>query len=228
MSSRISIIIPVLNEAQSLPETLARLAPLRTGGHEVIVVDGGSSDGTPTLAAPHADRVVASSAGRGRQMNAGAANARGDILLFLHADTVLPEDAENLVMEALNGGRHFWGRFDVRLSGDHPLLRLVAFMMNLRSRLSGIATGDQAVFVRRETFEIVGGFPDIALMEDIVISRRLLTLGSPVCLRRQVVTSSRRWQRHGIIRTIVTMWALRLAFALGVPPARLARIYGPR
>ena len=228
MSDRISIIIPVLNEAQSLPETLALLGPLRAKGHEVIVVDGGSDDGTSVIAALRADRVMSSPVGRGGQMNAGAAAARGDVLVFLHADTRLPEDADTLILQSLTDGLRCWGRFDVRLSGSHPALQLVAFMMNLRSRLNGIATGDQAIFVRRATFEAVGRFPEIPLMEDIVLSGRLRAVTPPVCLRQCVLTSSRRWRQHGIVRTVVTMWALRLAFALGVPPARLARIYGLR
>ena len=228
MSDRISIVVPVLNEVQSLPETLARLAPLRAKGHEVIVVDGGSDDGTPAIAALQADRVMAAAAGRGRQMNAGAAAAGGNVLLFLHADTRLPADADTLILNSLTEGRHCWGRFDVRLSEHHPMLRLVAFMMNLRSRLTGIATGDQAIFVRRKAFEAIGRFPEIAVMEDIVLSRRLRAVSPPACLRQRVLTSSRRWRKHGIVRTIVMMWILRFAFALGVPPARLARIYGLR
>jgi hypothetical protein len=148
------------------------------------------------------------------------------VLLFLHADTGLPADADRLVCEGLGSTRRPWGRFDVRIEGRHPLLPMVAATMNLRSRLTGIATGDQAMFVDRAAFAAVGGFPDIALMEDIVLSRRLKRLGRPLCLRARALTSGRRWEKHGVVRTILTMWRLRLAFFLGAEPARLAASYG--
>ena len=223
--SRISVIVPVLNEAPAIRGALSSLQPLRQAGHEVIVVDGGSADGTPDIAAALADSVLRAQPGRARQMNAGAHRARGDILLFLHGDTLLPRQADRLVMEGLRRSGRQWGRFDVRLAGRRPLLRLVETLMNLRSRLSGIATGDQAMFVRREAFTAVGGFPDIALMEDIALSRRLKSLSRPLCLRARVVTSSRRWEQHGVLRTIVLMWRLRLAYFLGADPAALARRY---
>ncbi|HYS48908.1 MAG TPA: TIGR04283 family arsenosugar biosynthesis glycosyltransferase [Xanthobacteraceae bacterium] len=222
----LSIIIPVLNEAAAIGDALAALAPCRARGVEVVVVDGGSRDGTAAIARPLADHLLSAPRGRGSQMNAGAAIASGDVLLFLHADARLPPDAERLVLLGLQASERAWGRFDVTIAGRSPLLRLVAAMMNLRSRLTGIATGDQAMFVTREAFAQAGGFPDIPLMEDIVLSRRLKRIGRPACLPARVVTSGRRWDQHGIVRTTVMMWRLRLAFFLGAEPARLARRYG--
>jgi rSAM/selenodomain-associated transferase 2 len=169
--------------------------------------------------------VVAAPRGRARQQNAGAAAATGDVLLFLHADTLAPVDADRLVLDGLRRTGRGWGRFDVRLSGRHPLLRLTGRLTALRSRLSGIATGDQAVFVRRDWFEGAGGFPDIPLMEDVALTRALRRRGRPLCLRARVVTSSRRWEERGIARTIFLMWRLRLAYALGADPHRLAERY---
>jgi rSAM/selenodomain-associated transferase 2 len=222
----LSIIIPVLDEAATIGEALPLLAPLRQRGADVIVVDGGSRDRTAELARPLADAVITAKRARAAQMNAGAAIARGDALLFLHADTRLPDRADRLVTEGLAGARRVWGRFDVTIAGKNPLLRVVAFMMNLRSRLTGIATGDQAMFVTREAFRAVGGFPDVGLMEDIAMSRALKRRSAPLCLADKVVTSGRRWETHGVMRTIVLMWRLRLAYALGTPPDRLARRYG--
>jgi rSAM/selenodomain-associated transferase 2 len=219
----LSIVVPVLNEAADIEATLIVLAPLRARGVEVIVVDGGSSDGSAALARPLADRVLAAPRGRATQMNAGAAAARGDALLFLHADTRLPENADRLVLDAL--AHRPWGRFDVRFDGGGAL-RLVAMMMNLRSRATGISTGDQALFVRRETFEAVGGFPSIPLMEDIAASVRLKQISRPLCLHACVTTSGRKWRQHGVWRTILLMWRLRLAYFLGADPAALAHRYG--
>jgi rSAM/selenodomain-associated transferase 2 len=223
---RISIIVPVLNEAEGIAAAFAALQPLRGRGHEVIVVDGGSADSTAALARPLADRVLTSPRGRAAQMNAGAQAAQGDALLFLHADTRLPGDADALVAEAL--ARRTWGRFDVRIDSPHPALALVGFMMNLRSRLSGIATGDQAIFARRTAFAVAGGFPALALMEDIALSSKLRRGGWPACLRERVVTSGRRWERNGVFATILLMWRLRLMFFLGADPQRLARLYERR
>ena len=224
-TSGISIVIPVLNEAEAVDDLLASLAPLRRRGAEAIVVDGGSTDGTPARARPHADRVIAAPRGRASQMNPAAAAARGDTLLFLHADTRLPADADRLVRQALADG-HAWGRFDVALEGRHPLLPLVARLMNLRSRLTGIATGDQAIFVRRAVFTACGGFPAIPLMEDIALSRALKRGGRPACLRQSVRTSGRRWDGRGFWRTVLLMWRLRAAYFFGADPARLAQRYG--
>jgi rSAM/selenodomain-associated transferase 2 len=221
---RLSIIVPVLNEAAVIADTLDALAPLRAQGHDVIVADGGSSDGTPGLLAGRADTVLDAPRGRATQMNAGAARARGDVLLFLHADTRLPPQADTLVARALQRGTD-WGRFDVRIAGRSRLLPLIAALMNLRSRLTGIATGDQAIFVRRALFERIGGFADIALMEDIDLSRRLRAQGSPACLRERVVTSGRRWDTHGVWRTVWLMWRLRWRYWRGEPADVLAKAY---
>ena len=217
VAQRLSVVIPALNEARAIGATLAALAPLRARGHEVIVVDGGSSDGTAELAAGWCDRVLTAPPGRALQMNAGARAASGDVLLFLHADTRLPPRADELVLDC-----PAWGRFDVRIEGRHRLLKVVAWAMNLRSRLTGIATGDQAIFVRRELFP---GFPEIALMEDIALCRVLNRIDAPCCLRERVVTSGRRWEARGVLRTIVLMWRLRLLYFLGASPEALARKY---
>jgi rSAM/selenodomain-associated transferase 2 len=216
--------VPVLDEAAGIVAALESLAPLRAAGNEVIVVDGGSADGSAELARPLCDRVVIAPRGRAAQMNAGAQEARGDVLLFLHADTRCPPGAPEAISQAMK--TNMWGRFDVEIEGTHPLLKVVAWSMNLRSRLTGIATGDQAIFVDRGAFTAVGGFPDIALMEDIVLSRRLKRLGRPLCLSARALTSGRRWEKHGVVRTILTMWRLRLAFFLGAEPAKLAASYG--
>lgn len=222
---RLSVVIPVLNEAVAIGATLRALQVLQSRGHEMIVVDGGSEDETVAIARKNADRVIQAPRGRARQMNAGAAAATGDVVLFLHADTVLGPYADRAIESALKSRAAAWGRFDVRLSGTHLLLRLVERMMNWRSRLTGIATGDQAIFVRRDVFEASGGYLDIPLMEDVALCKRLKAYGRPVTLRERVVTSSRRWEQHGVLRTIVLMWWLRLAYALGADPHSLVRHY---
>lgn len=229
MIPSLSVIIPARDEAQTLPALLADLAPLRAVGAELIVVDGGSSDATRALAAPHVDRLLEAEAGRARQMNAGAAVARGDYLWFVHADTrVAGESIRQLL--ALLAERPVWGRFDVRLSGRGFALRLIGAMISLRSRVTGVATGDQGIFVARATFAAVGGYADMPLMEDLELSRRLKRLARPRCLRPPLSTSSRRWERHGIWRTVLLMWRLRLAYYCGASPDQLAREYhrGPR
>jgi rSAM/selenodomain-associated transferase 2 len=220
MAPRLSIIVPVLNEAATIGPALAALAPLRSRGHEVVVVDGGSEDGTVSLAEPACDRLLVTPRGRALQMNAGAMAATGEALVFLHADTRLPDGADELVLAAL--AQRSWGRFDVRIASRRPLLALVACAINLRSRFTGIATGDQAMFVRRDAF---AGFPEMPLMEDIALSRMLRRRGPPACLRARVLTSARRWEAHGVLRTILLMWRLRLLYALGATPQRLARDY---
>ena len=217
--------LPILNEEAQVAACLGALQPLRGQNCELIVADGGSRDRSVALAGPLADRVVVGPRGRAAQMNAGARQANGDILWFLHADSLPPPDALSLIRAALAGRERGWGRFDVRLSGRRPSLRMVEFSMNLRSRLTGIATGDQGIFVRRDLFERIGGYPPIALMEDIALSRALKRYGRPACLRQRVLTSSRRWERDGIARTILLMWRLRLAYFLGADPDRLARSY---
>jgi rSAM/selenodomain-associated transferase 2 len=221
----LSIVMPVLNEAADIETALRALAPLRARGAEVIVVDGGSSDATAELARPFADQVLKSQRGRASQMNAGAAAARGDVLLFLHADTRLPDDADRLIRDGLARSGRAWGRFDVRFD-DGGALRLVALMMNVRSRVTGICTGDQAMFITRAAFDSIGGFPPIQLMEDVTAATLLKRVTRPLCLHARVTTSGRRWRQHGIRRTIVLMWRLRLAFYFGVDPDRLAKQYG--
>ena len=223
---KISIIIPVLNESLCIAQTLLNLQPWREEGHEVIVVDGGSEDRTAELSRPLADQVLLSPRGRGLQMNAGAKAARGNLFLFLHADTLLPKEGTRVILEKMEEGRRVWGRFDVKLSGKHLLLRVIELLMNCRSRVTHIATGDQAIFVKREIFEAVGGFPEMDLMEDIVLSKRLIKGYSlPCCLWQRVLTSSRRWEKEGILRTILLMWFLRGAYFFKVNPDRLAKFY---
>ncbi len=221
----VSLIVPVLNEAGGIETFLAALRASCTECCEIIVVDGGSNDQTAQLAAAGSDIVIAAPRGRAKQMNAGARSASGTVLCFVHADSQLPDHADRIIRDALSDRQRQWGRFDVRLSGRHPLLRVVENLMNLRSRLTGIVTGDQALFVRRDVFNAVGGFPDIALMEDIAMSRALRSVGPPVCLRQRLITSSRRWEIHGIVRTIMLMWKLRLLYFFGADPALLAKRY---
>lgn len=224
MKPVVSIVMPAWNEAVGIEATLQALQPLRARGVEVVVADGGSSDGTGRLAAPWVDAVTTSPRGRALQMNAGAALAGADVMLFLHADTRLPPLADVLVLQAVAAGAR-WGRFDVHIDGRPRMLRVVAALMNLRSRVSGIATGDQAIFVTREAFDRVGGFPAQPLMEDVEISRRLKRLARPACLRARVCTSGRRWEHRGVWRTIVLMWRLRWRYWRGESPARLAEAY---
>jgi rSAM/selenodomain-associated transferase 2 len=220
-----SIVVPVWNEASGIVDCLRALAPLRARGVEVVVADGGSTDDTAARAAPWADRVLHSPRGRARQMNAGAAAARGGVLLFLHADTQLPPDADRHIQDALATGAR-WGRFDVRISGRPRMLRVVAAAMNLRSRITGIATGDQALFLQRTLFDQVGGFPDQPLMEDIELCSRLRTAHEwPACLHQRVTTSGRRWEQQGTWRTIVLMWRLRWRYWRGEPAAAMAKLY---
>ena len=221
----LSIIVPCLNEAKGIVNALDALALLRARGAEVIVVDGGSDDGTAERAAPHADCVLSAPRGRASQMNAGAARARGEILLFLHADSRLPESADALIVEGLKRLRRGWGRFDVAIAGGGLPLRVVARLMNARSRLTGIATGDQGIFVTRSLFMAAGGYPEIALMEDIALCKRLKRFGPPLCLRHRLITSGRRWEQRGVVRTILLMWRLRLAYWLGADPGKLAVRY---
>jgi rSAM/selenodomain-associated transferase 2 len=222
---RLAIIVPALDEAARIADALTALAPLRARGARVIVVDGGSRDATAALAAPLADAVIAAPRGRARQMNAGAAQARdADVLLFLHADTALPVDADGAIAAALAGGAR-WGRFDVTIAGRSPWLALIGAAMNLRSRVTGIATGDQAIFVERTLFDALGGYAELPLMEDIDFSRRARAVERPAALRARVVTSGRRWDERGVWRTVWQMWALRWRYARGADPLTLAREY---
>ena len=221
---KLSIVMPVLNEADGIEDALRALAPLRRRGVEVVVADGGSSDATVALARPLADIVIAAPRGRGSQMNAGGAASCGDVLLFLHADTRLPPDADILIRDGLAPSGHTWGRFDVHIDGAHWLFPVIAAAMNLRSRITGIATGDQAIFIKRAAFG--SGFPDLPLMEDIAMTKRLKRIGPPLCITAPVITSGRRWEKHGVVRTVLRMWWLRFVYFLGANPVRLARSYG--
>ena len=226
---RLAVIVPVLNEASTVSEALARLAPLRQRGAKVIVVDGGSADGTAERARAAADHVLSAPRGRASQMNAGARHALGDdtidALLFLHVDTRLPARADDLIGAACAAQSKAWGRFDVRIDGRSPALALVAVMMNIRSRLTGICTGDQCLFATRALFEDVAGFAPLPLMEDIEFSRRARRRAWPSAIRERAITSGRRWERHGVVKTVLLMWRLRLAYYLGADPARLAASY---
>ena len=221
----LSIIVPVLDDADHLERLLPHLRS-ECPDADVLVVDGGSGDRTPLIARGWPDvRYLVGERGRARQMNAGARAARGDVLLFLHADTRLPPGASVAIVRALEDPAVASGRFDVRFCNPHWAFRMIAALMNWRSRLTGIATGDQAIFVRRQVFEALGGFRDIPLMEDVELCARLKRCGRTGCLRQRVVTSSRKWEREGIVRTIVLMWALRLLYFFRVDPMRLDRWY---
>ena len=222
---QLSVIIPTLNESRTITMTLIALQPLRRGGHEVILVDGGSSDDTVALAEGLVDQILYSEKGRAKQMNIGVRHCWGDTLLFLHADTLLPDDAIPRISKALSS--HKWGRFDLRLSGRNYLLRIIERMINWRSCLSGIATGDQAIFLSKSLFLQIGAYAEIPLMEDIEISKRLKSHGRPACVHSPVLTSSRRWEQNGIIKTVLLMWRLRWAYYRGVSAEQLVREYYP-
>jgi rSAM/selenodomain-associated transferase 2 len=222
---KISIIVPVLNESSALAAMKAHWQQLQGSAAELIFVDGGSSDATFSLLQREGFTVIPSPRGRAAQMNAGAARSSGNILLFLHADTSLPPGALALLDQGLSEKKHSWGRFDVRIEGTAWLFPLISFMINLRSRVSGIATGDQALFMTREVFEEVGRFPEQPLMEDVELTKRLLRLGRPLCLRARVTTSGRRWEKRGVWRTIFLMWRLRFAYWRGAAPQDLAKEY---
>ena len=222
---RLSIVIPALNESGNIVATLTPLQTMRAHGAEVILVDGGSIDATAQLAATLVDCMLTAHKGRALQMNAGAAVATGDVLLFLHADSVLPADADKLILDGLRSGAHAWGRFDVAIDGQHSLLPVVAWFMNHRSRLSGVATGDQGLFVTAGAFSQAGGFAKIPLMEDLAMCAALRKIGPPLCLRQKIITSGRRWENHGVWRTILLMWRLRLAYFFGADPVELHRTY---
>lgn len=223
--TRLSIVIPAYNEAQRIPATLSMLAPARARGAEIVVVDGASDDGTAAMAAGAADRIINAERGRATQLNAGARNARGSALLFLHADSIVPDGIDRIVLDALGDRSLAWGRFDVRIDSTRRALAVVGAMMNWRSRLSGIATGDQGIFATRELFERAGGFPQQPIMEDIAFSRTAKRLAAPICLRAKIATSGRRWERHGVVSTVLLMWRLRLAYFLGADPHELALRY---
>jgi rSAM/selenodomain-associated transferase 2 len=216
---KISIIIPVLNDSHALAALLPSLA---NSSAEIIVVDGGSTKLPQELVEQYGARLVTSAAGRATQMNVGAKQATGDVLLFLHADSQLPDSFESAIQSGMEAGRE-WGRFDVQLSGQHPMLRVVEWMMNQRSRLTGVCTGDQGIFLTKHAFENVGGYPEIPLMEDIELSVRLKA--APYCIRQKLVTSSRRWEEKGVYQTIWLMWSLRLRYFFGASPESLVQRY---
>lgn len=220
----LSIIIPTLNEADEIKSLLESLSPMRDAGARIVVADGGSEDDTVAAVGDLAE-LVRAPRGRGRQLNAGAMSAGGDWLLFLHADTRLPADAAAIIEAVRRTADAQWGFFPVRLSGQNFLLRLVEKGMNWRSRLSRVATGDQAIFMRRSLFDRLGGFANIPIMEDVEICKRLRRHGRPIIPNRPVVTSSRRWEAQGVLRTIITMWALRMAYSCGAKPAWLVKRY---
>ncbi|MCK5480108.1 MAG: TIGR04283 family arsenosugar biosynthesis glycosyltransferase [Gammaproteobacteria bacterium] len=224
-SFRISVIIPALNEAGCIARTLDRLQAMRRRGHEVVVVDGGSDDETMTISHSLADQVIRAPRGRSNQMRAGAVVANGSVIWFLHADTLPVESADLLILEVLVRRSTQWGRFDILFSGDRFLLKVVALLMNFRARVTGIATGDQGIFMTRTLYEKVGGIPAIPLMEDIALCRFLRQSGCPAVIKRKLASSPRRWETHGIVRTILRMWSLRLAYFAGVDPVRLAKYY---
>ncbi|TVO75268.1 TIGR04283 family arsenosugar biosynthesis glycosyltransferase [Sedimenticola selenatireducens] len=219
----LSIVIPCLDEAEIIQKLLESLQSTRGRGVELILVDGGSDDST--VAKPLVDQLLVTAPGRALQMNAGARIAKSDLLWFLHADSMVNDDFPEAIRTALQSSECRWGRFDVTLSGRAPFFRVIEFMMNWRSRLTGIATGDQGIFVQRGLFEQVGGFPEIPLMEDIRLSALLRKYAWPIALRQRLMTSSRRWEQSGILRTVLLMWRLRLAFYFGVDPKRLAQRY---
>ncbi len=222
---RLSIVIPALNEADNILATLKPLQAMRTRGVEIILADGGSADNTTKLAAPMVDHVIKPRKGRAGQMNAGAAIATGDTLLFLHADSILPQDADALIANGLQSASRTWGRFDVTIKGQHFFLPVVAWFMNHRSRLTGVATGDQGLFMTADAFKVVGGFADMPLMEDVAICVALKKNGAPLCLTQKIITSGRRWEKHGVWRTILLMWRIRLAYFFGADPVALHRAY---
>ncbi|MCC6532939.1 MAG: TIGR04283 family arsenosugar biosynthesis glycosyltransferase [Burkholderiales bacterium] len=224
-SRRVSIVVPALNEAGTIAATLRTLVAARMRGTELIVVDGGSEDRTVHAARPFAERVVVAPRGRASQLNAGAAAATGEVLLFLHADSHPPCEADRVVLEAIGAKALAWGRFDVRIESERKSLRLVSAMMNVRSRASGIATGDQGIFATRALFERIGGFPPQPLMEDIAFCRAAKRIAAPICLHQVMLTSGRRWEQQGVLRTVLLMWRLRLAYFLGADPRALSARY---
>ena len=219
----ISIIIPTLNEEEAIQKLLQQLQAYRQQGHEVIVVDGGSSDETVSISKSLADNIISSEAGRALQMNNGATQSKNKILWFLHADTSLPANVIEVIQKSLT--KNNWGRFNIKLSGSNFLFRIIEKMINLRSCISGIATGDQGIFVKRELFESIGGFSEIPLMEDVELSRKIKKISKPICIKETLTTSSRRWEKKGILQTILLMWRLRFLYWIGVSPDKLSKLY---
>lgn len=219
----VSIIIPVLNEEKTIVKLLQQLQEIRQQGHEVIVVDGGSCDKTISVVKNFSDKVIQSNAGRALQMNSGASVAAHDALWFLHADTLIPDTAMKNIQQVLNESD--WGRFDVRLSGSNLLFRIIERLINIRSCLTGIATGDQAIIVKKDIFDELGGYPAIPLMEDVELSHKLRKISKPICIKNPLITSSRRWEKNGILSTVLLMWRLRFLYWFGVSAEKLASQY---
>lgn len=220
----LSIIVPTLNEEVHIKKTVLHLQYLRKKGHEIILVDGGSKDNTIEIGEELVDKIFISKPGRANQMNLGALNATGDVILFLHADTKLPEDVDSIIVDIANKGL-VWGYFRLHLTGDRFIYRVIEYFINFRSKCSGIATGDQGLFITKDLFKLIEGYPDIPLMEDIAICRLLKSYSKPVQLKNYLVSSSRRWEEKGVFKTIVLMWKLRLQYWLGVAPDKLAKMY---
>lgn len=222
---KLSIIIPVLNENNYLLATLKSLADLKKNKHEIIIVDGGSQDNIFEISKSYTDAIFISEKGRAHQMNTGAKQASGDVLWFLHADSLIPNHADEFIINALQTTRSVWGRFNIQLSGIHWVFRIIEKLINSRSLLTGIATGDQGIFVLRTEFEKINGYANISLMEDIHLSKRLKKISRPACLKENIITSSRRWESNGIIKTVILMWCLRFAYFIGTPTNKLAKLY---
>ncbi len=222
--NKISIIIPALNEAETIETSLNRLQVYRQQGHEIVVVDGGSSDKTAEISQPLVDQFLLSEPGRAIQMNLGAKQASGNLLLFLHVDTIVSDSCFTELLN-LELNKKIWGRFDVKLSNSKFIYKVIAFFMNLRSRITSIATGDQCIFITKKLFSSIKGYPEVALMEDIAISKKLRKYHKPICLKETVVTSARRWEKNGVLKTILLMWYLRLAYFFNVSPKKLNALY---
>jgi rSAM/selenodomain-associated transferase 2 len=222
---KLSIIIPTLNEGENILPTLTCLDQLEKHTIEIILVDGGSQDNTLEISRPYVDTILTSGKGRARQMNLGAKHASGHILWFLHADSLIPDNADQLIINNLQQTHYAWGRFNIQLSGSKWVFRIIERFINTRSRLTSIATGDQGIFVLRKEFEKINGYADIPLMEDIELSKQLKKISSPACLKQTIMTSSRRWESNGIIKTVMLMWYLRFAYFTGTPAAKLAQLY---
>jgi rSAM/selenodomain-associated transferase 2 len=222
---KISIIIPVLNEENNIGHLLEKLLPAEQNGHEILVVDGGSQDQTISICKRLGVNVFTSACGRAEQMQAGVRMAHGDVFWFLHADTDLLYSVNDYLDDIRSVTSAGWGRFNIALSNDKFIYKVIGYAINLRSRISGIATGDQGIFINRELFQYIGGFRQQPLMEDIQISRDLLRRGRPAVIKRILMTSARRWERRGVLRTILLMWWLRLLYFMGVSPVTLRQYY---
>jgi len=222
---KLSIIIPVLNEETCLINNQEKLKSLLADGHEILVIDGGSQDKSVKIANAIGCKTLITKASRGYQLHFGAKHSKNELLLFLHADTLLPSNAAELILQALTPTNNHWGRFNIKFSNPNLVFSVVAWFMNKRSYLTAIVTGDQAMFIKRDSYFICGGFPDFPIMEDIEISKRLKMMALPICLSDEVISSSRKWETQGVLKTIIKMWCLRLMFFLGVSTEKLAKSY---